>query len=161
MKEKTQSTGTNPLHQSVAGKRKFKVGTKSIAVDFTDQRPCWNGCTLGLVAPEWISIGSGKGICSPDACLQQPAHAFGNGGWILARYLVRGAQAHPCGLPAARPVDAGVAGCVAGAEPIALVAVFPCLRWSGSQRNMFSHSMAWDDETPAQSSGLGFHQAPA
>ena len=38
MKEKTQSTGTNPLHQSVAGKLKFKVGTKSIAVDFTDQR---------------------------------------------------------------------------------------------------------------------------
>jgi hypothetical protein len=38
MKEKTQSTGTNPLHQSVAEKLKFKVGTKSIAVDFTDQR---------------------------------------------------------------------------------------------------------------------------
>ena len=38
MKEKTQSTGPNPLHQSVAQKLKFKVGTKSIAVDFTDQR---------------------------------------------------------------------------------------------------------------------------
>jgi hypothetical protein len=38
MKEKTQSAGTNPLHQPVAGKLKFKVGTKSIAVDFTDQR---------------------------------------------------------------------------------------------------------------------------
>jgi hypothetical protein len=38
MKEKTQSTGTNPLHQSVAEKWKFKVGPKSIAVDFTDQR---------------------------------------------------------------------------------------------------------------------------
>jgi hypothetical protein len=38
MKEKPQSTGTNPLHQSVAEKLKFKVGTKSIAVVFTDQR---------------------------------------------------------------------------------------------------------------------------
>ena len=38
MKEKTQSTGPKPLHQSVAQKLKFKVGTKSIAVDFTDQR---------------------------------------------------------------------------------------------------------------------------
>jgi hypothetical protein len=38
MKERPQSTGTSPLHQSVTEKLKFKVGTKSIAVDFTDQR---------------------------------------------------------------------------------------------------------------------------
>ena len=47
MKEKTQSTGTNPLHQSVAGKRNFKVGTKSIAVEFTDQ---WISAHAGTAA---------------------------------------------------------------------------------------------------------------
>ena len=66
---------------------------------------------MRLVAPEWISIGSGKGVASPSAYFQQPSHAFGKGGWILARHLVRGAQAHPCGLPAARPADAGVTRC--------------------------------------------------
>lgn len=30
--------GTHLLHQSVEGKLKFQVGTKSMAVDFTDQR---------------------------------------------------------------------------------------------------------------------------
>ena len=34
----TQSKGTGPVHQSVAGELKFKIGSKSMAVGFTDQR---------------------------------------------------------------------------------------------------------------------------
>lgn len=34
----TQSSGTGPDHQSVAGELKFKIGAKSMAVGFTDQR---------------------------------------------------------------------------------------------------------------------------
>jgi hypothetical protein len=34
----TQSSGTHPVHQSVAGEFNFKVGNKAIAVEFTDQQ---------------------------------------------------------------------------------------------------------------------------
>jgi hypothetical protein len=36
--KKQQSLGTGPLHQTVAGELKFKIGAKAMAVGFTDQR---------------------------------------------------------------------------------------------------------------------------
>jgi hypothetical protein len=62
MKEKPQSTSTNPLHQSVAEKLKFKVGTKSIAVDFTDQRISAHAGTALFCG--WLLKLKGSGINS-------------------------------------------------------------------------------------------------
>jgi hypothetical protein len=36
----TQSSGTRPVHQTVAEGFEFKSGGKAIAIEFTDQRPC-------------------------------------------------------------------------------------------------------------------------
>ena len=66
MKHK-QSSGTRPVHQTVAGEFEFKTSGKSIAIGFTDQRlsPHAGSATF------WSWLRSGNGISTLSQVLPQ------------------------------------------------------------------------------------------
>src|ERR1700756_4907366 len=97
----TQSSGTRPVHQTVAPAFNFKSGSKTIAVEFTDQRlsPHAGSATFWGSPPALrLDQDFGGGAAARPFALQQPYHPSGQGPGLHARPVVRGAQAHACRL---------------------------------------------------------------
>ena len=100
--KKNQSQDDGPLHQTVAEGIEFKVGVKSIAVEFTEQQLSAHAgqChVLGVVAFDAVGGGAGSAVAAACAEFEPSSHAPRKGPGLQPRLVVRGAQAHARRLP--------------------------------------------------------------
>jgi len=152
----TQSSGTRPVHQTVASKIQFETANKSIQIEFTDQKLSPQAGT----ATFWSFLHGSGWIDLLEKCLPHPLPKSNNHLKPLCKALgfVQGLL---CGAKKLThvaylrrdPMVPEMLGDQAGGEPVGLDAVFPGVLQCGTQSELFSPAVWMGFGASAQPSG--------